>query len=401
MNLVLVIGIITTAGVLGGLALKRFRMSRVSGYILVGILLSPSILGIVSGEAVDDLTLVTEVALAVVAYLIGGSLKIESLRGLGKSITWVTALQSVGAWVLVTAVLTPLGFLVLPGNQLWQTHFPMALIIGAIASATAPAATMAVVHECRARGPLTTTLLALVALDDAIAVIAFSISMGVSAALVGGLSHVSLHQVLISPLWHLTESTVVGVLSAGVLMGMSRLIRAREVLVAAVFGVVVLCAGAAIYLDASSIFACMVLGFLVANILHRDDVFAVTQEIEEPLYAMFFVLAGLHFDLAVMKAAGVLAGLIVVIRCMGKYAGARLGGKVSGAADSVKKYLGLTLLPQAGVAIGLAVVAAPEFPSFGQVLLNGVMASVIINALVAPPLTRFALFKAGEATTSG
>lgn len=401
MNLVLIIGIITAAGVLGGLALKHVRISRVSSYIVVGILLSPSVLGIVPEEAVESLALITQVALAVVAYLIGGSLRIESLRGLGKSITWVTILQSVGAWLVVTVVLAPLGFVLLPGEQLWQTYFPMALIIGAIASATAPAATMAVVHEYRAKGPLTTTLLALVALDDAIAVIAFSISMGVAVALVGGATDMSSQHVFVAPLWHLAESTMAGVVSAAILIGMSRLISAREVLVAAVFGVVMLCAGAAIYLDASPIFACMVLGFVVANVMHRDDAFVVTEGIEEPLYAMFFVLAGLHFDVAVMRTAGLLAGLIVVVRCIGKYGGARLGAEISGAAESVKKYLGLTLLPQAGVAIGLALLAAPRFPSFGDVLLNGVMASVVVNALIAPSLTKLALFKAGEATTSG
>jgi Kef-type K+ transport system membrane component KefB len=142
----------------------------------------------------------------------------------------------------------------------------------------------------------------------------------------------------------------------------------------------------------------MVIGFTVVNRVKRKEMFLVVEEIEDVLFAMFFVLAGLHFDLSVMKVAGILALLIVLARCSGKYIGARTGGKVSHAPDVVKKYLGFALLPKAGVTVGLVLLAALEFPTFGAVMLNAVLASTIINELIAPPLSKYAIFKAGEAS---
>jgi len=399
-NLVLAIGIIVVAGFLGGLAAEKLKLPRITGYIIVGVLLSPSVLNIIPIETVGNLGIVTEIALGFIAYLIGGSLKIEALRGLGKSIAWIVPFEALGAWFLVTLVLTFLGYLVIPDQTFWQTYFPMAFVIGAIACATAPAATMAIISEYKAKGPLTTTLLAVVALDDAIAVIIFAIALGVGQPLVNGIG-ISAYQILATPLLYIVESVAVGAVFAVALLNISKLVKTRELLLVIVFGMIMLCAGVTIYLGISSILANMVVGFVVVNRVKSKEMFAVVEEIEDVLFAMFFVLAGLYFDLSVLKAAGILALLIVLARYLGKYTGARTGAKISHAPDAVKKYLGLALLPQAGVAIGLGLLAALEFPSFGAILLNGVLASVIINELVTPPLTKYALFKSGEARVKG
>lgn len=397
MNLLLVLGIIVAGAVLGGWVARWLRFPRITGYVVVGILLSPSLLNVLPREAVDDLGLITEITLAVIAYMIGGSLKIESLRGLEKSITWITLLQSVGAWFLVTGAVAALACMVMPRESFWNTYFPMALIVGAISSATAPAATAAIVHEYKAKGPVTTSLLAVVALDDAIAVIAFAVAVAVSHPLANGTGDLSFYHMLGVPLLHIAGSVGIGAVCALALSGVVRVVKSREVLLVAVFGVILLCAGAANHFGVSVILANMTVGFVVANTVHRGDLFVVVEEVEEVLYAMFFVLAGMHFDLGVLGAAGVLALAVVVVRSVGKYAGTRVAAALSGAPGTVRKYLGLALLPQAGVAIGLALIAAAEFPTFGAVLLNGVMASVIINELITPPVTRYAIVKAGEA----
>ena len=141
----------------------------------------------------------------------------------------------------------------------------------------------------------------------------------------------------------------------------------------------------------------MVAGFIVVNRVKRRETFLVIEEIENVVYVMFFVLAGLHFDLSVMKFAGILALLIVLARCLGKYTGVRVGATISHAPDNVKKYLGFALLPKAGVTVGLVLLASIQFPTFGVLMLNAVLASTIINELIAPPLTKYAIFKAGEA----
>ena len=176
-----------------------------------------------------------------------------------------------------------------------------------------------------------------------------------------------------------------------------RLVRSREGRLALVFGTVMLCSGLAIKLGLSLIMANMMLGFVVVNRLRDTTEPSVLGEMETILFTLFFVLAGLHFDVAVLGTAGLLVLVVVVSRCTGKYGGSALGATIAGAPVLVRRYLGLALLPKAGVTVGLALLAATEFPGFGGLLLNVVLGSTIVNELVAPPLTRYAIVKAGEA----
>ena len=398
MNQLLAIGIITIVGFLGGLAAGKLKLPRITGYIIVGVLLSPSLLNIIPEDAIGHLAVITDLALGVIAYLIGGTLKAESLRGLGRSVAWITLFQSLGAWFLVTVAFALLGPLIIPGETFWQLYFPMAFIIGAISCATAPAATMAIISEYKARGPLTTTLLAVVAIDDAIAVAAFAVAQGICRPLVNETGSIPFSAMVGTPLLHIVEAAAVGVAFAAALVYISKLVRTRPLLLVVVFGAIVLCTGVTIHLGVSPILACMAIGLVVTNKLGREEMFLVVEEIEDVLYVIFFVLAGLHFDLSVLEISGILALLLVLFRCTGKYAGARAGATISRAPSTVRKYLGFALLPKAGVTVGLALFAASEFPSFGLIMLNAVLASTVLNELLAPPLTKYALFKAGEAS---
>jgi len=398
-NLVLAIGIIIVIGFLGGLVMEKIKFPRITGYIIIGVLLSPSLLNIISAATIENLDIMTNIALGIIAFLIGGSLNLEPIRKLGRSIAWITPLQSLGAWLIVTLLLTFLSPLILniPNATLSQTYFPMAFIIGAISCATAPAATMAIIHEYKASGPLTTTLLAVVALDDAIAVIAFAIALGICKPLMGGAGGISFYEMLGLPFLHIAEAIAIGILFGFALIYIAKLAKMPDLLLVMVFGMIMLCDGVAELLGISAILANMVAGFIVMNKAKKREIFLVVEKIEEVIYAMFFVLAGLHFDLGIIKTAGILALLIVLSRYFGKYFGARAGATISHASGEVKKYLGLALLPQAGVALGLALIAKRAFPAFGAIMMNAVLASVIINELVTPPLTKLTIFKAGEA----
>lgn len=401
MNLVLALGLLVTAGILGSLLFRRLGLPSVTGYIIVGVFLGPSITGVVSTDTVAQLGILTSITLGVVAYLIGGSLQLDALRGLGKSVAWITLLQSLGACVLVSVVLSLVIRTVMPEVSYSGFALPMAIIVGAISSATAPAATMAIVRELRARGPLTTTLLAVVALDDAVAVIAFAVALGICVPLVNPGQAVSLSTIVLEPAWHIGASMLLGAaLTPAPFFGM-RFVRGREAQMALTFGTVLLCSGIAMHLGLSLIMANMTLGFLVVNLLRRSDEPSVLGDMETILYTLFFVLAGLHFDIAILSASGVLALTIVLARCVGKYSGTVLGATVAGAPPVLKRYLGLALLPKAGVTVGLALLAAAAFPSFGDLMLNAVLASTIVNELIAPPLTRYAILKAGEASPRG
>ena len=398
MNLVLAIGIIIVIGFFGGLAAERLKYPRITGYIIIGILLSPSVLNIISGASIKNLDIFTDIALGIIAFLIGGSLHLEPLRKLGRSIAWITPFQSLGSWLLVSLLLAFLfpRILTIPNATFYQTYFPMAFIIGAVSCATAPAATIAVINQYRAKGPFTTTLLAVVALDDAIAVIAFAIAVGIAQPLVNG-GAISGYQMFGVPFLEIAQSIGIGAAFAFALIYIAKLVRMRQLLLVVVFGMIMACIGVTNLLGISSILACMAAGFIVVNRLKESEMFLVLEEIEDVIFAMFFVLAGLYFDLGVMKTAGILTLLIVLSRSLGKYFGARAGATISHASDAVKKYLGLALQPKAGVSVGLVLLAARAFPSFGALMVNAVLAGVIIKELIGPPLTKYALFKAGEA----
>ncbi|MCD6350798.1 MAG: cation:proton antiporter, partial [Armatimonadetes bacterium] len=279
----------------------------------------------------------------------------------------------------------------------WQLAFPLAFVVGAVSSATAPAATMAIIRELRARGPLTTTLLAVVALDDGIAVIAFAVAVGVCEPLVKGVTGISVEAALLGPSVHIVLSLVLGLIVSAIPVYGGRVVRSREVELGLIFGTVMLCAGAALWLGLSPVIADMTLGFVVVNVMHRGDEHALLGDVETLLYTLFFVLAGLHFDLAVLSTAGAVAIVIAVSGGLGKYAGTVAGARLGHAPAVVGKYLGFALLPKAGVTVGLALLAAEQFPSFGPLLLNAVLAATIINELIAPPLSRYAITRAGEA----
>lgn len=201
---------------------------------------------------------------------------------------------------------------------------------------------------------------------------------------------------LLLPLLRILGSIAIGLILGFALIYIARLVRARSLLLLVVLGTIMLCVGLTELLDMSEILANMVIGFIVVNKGKRAQMLNVIDDIEDVIFAMFFVLAGLHFNLDVMKTAGLLALLIIVGRFSGKYIGTITGATFARSPESVRKYLGLALMPTAGVTIGLGLLTLNAFPAFGDLIYNGILASVIINELVAPPLVKYAIFKAGE-----
>jgi len=407
MNSILAVGVLVIAGFFGGLVAKKIRYPRISGYIIVGMLLSPSVLNVIPSQLIrEDLSVITDIALGVIAYLIGGSLSIERLKKLGKSIIIITPFQALGAWIFVTLLMISLGHFVIEFDisnpKFYQTYLPMAIIIGAISCATAPAAIMAIIHEYRAKGSLTTTLLGVVALDDAFTIASFAIATSIAAVLIIGVEALSLYQMFIVPMFDVIGSLLLGAGFGFTLVYMSRFAKTRKTLLVTVLGMIMLSIGATKVLGISSLLANMAAGFVVVNKMRSSEkMFAVINDIEDIIFAMFFTLAGAHFDLGVVKTAGILALLIVIGRFSGKFVGARIGATISQAPTVVRKYLGFGLLPKAGVTIGLVLLVQQNsvFSVIKVIMVNAILASVIINELIAPPLTKYALFKAGEATS--
>lgn len=402
-NIILAIGILTVIGLLGGFAAKKVNFPTISGYIIIGIMIS--LTNIIPRAMIDtDLSIITDISLGIIGYLVGGSLYFAKLKEFGKNIAIITPLEALGAWVFVTLPLIFLGpvliHISLPGYSSFSQYIPIAIVLGAISCATAPAASLAIIREYRASGPFTTTLLAIIVLDDALAVIAYAIASNFADSMTEGFKHVSWYNIIAAPLLDIFGSLILGTVLGFILVFMGHYIKKKPQLLAMVLGIIFLCVGLANTLGLSAILASMAIGVVVVNRLNNnEEMFGVINHVEGIIFAMFFTLAGAHFDYKVIKSAGILALALVIFRFIGKYIGVRLGATISKAQPSIKNYLGFGLFPIAGVTVGLAMLLKqhPAFKDIETILINAILASVIINEIIAPPLTKLAIFRSGEA----
>jgi Kef-type K+ transport system membrane component KefB len=395
------LGLVLVLGLAGGLISRRVNLPSITGYVVVGVLLAPTVSGIIGADAVRSFEAVTSTSLAVIAYLIGASLHVGTLRSLGRSISWITLVQCLGGFAAVAAGLVLVAGRVMPGYTFLETYLPFALLMAAIAAATAPPAILAIIRELRAKGPMTTTLLAVVALDDGIAVVLFAIAAAYSGVLIGNGTADSVLMIVLEPVVHLGGAVVLGAAVAGGTLLLSRFVRSRELVLVLILGAVVLNYGLAEMAGVSGIIACMTLGMIIGNRRNSSELVVAVDEVQAVLFTMFFVVSGLHFDAGSFAIAGPLAAVIVVTRCFGKYFGARLGAVIGRAPPRVGQNVGLALMPQAGVSVGLVLVAAASFPHLASAMVSATLASVIINELITPPLAKKALVRSGEARVDG
>jgi Kef-type K+ transport system membrane component KefB len=396
MGILASLGIVLVLGLAGGLVSRRVNLPSITGYVVVGLVLAPTVSGIIGVDAVVAFEPITATSLGVIAYLIGTSLHLGTLRSLGRSISWITLMQCLAGFAAVALGLVLVASRVMPGYTMMGTYLPFGLLMGAIAAATAPPAILAIVRELRAKGPMTTTLLAVVALDDAVAVVLFAIAVALSGVLMGTNNAGSVLAVIAGPVLHLGGAVVLGTAAAAGTLLLAKFVRSREMLLVLVLGAVLVGYGVAEMIEVSEIITCMTLGFIIGNRRQGSELIVAVDDVQAVLFTMFFVISGLHFDAGSFAVAGPLAAVIVVTRCIGKYVGARLGAKIGHAPPGVGENIGLALMPQAGVSVGLVLVAAASFPTLASAMVSATLASVIINELITPPLAKRALINAGE-----
>jgi Kef-type K+ transport system membrane component KefB len=398
------VGLLLLLSYAGGRIAHFFKAPRVIGYLITGMLLSPSMTGVLNENLVwNELDVVTHIALSVIAFSIGGSLKWSQVQRLGRQIVWITLSQGLGAFLVAALVLSVFFFFFQCSGHFcdtfWSFFFPMALVIGAICAATAPAATLAIVHEYRAKGPLTSILLGVVALDDALTILIYALAVGIAQSFVNA-EVPSLADQLLKPGLSVCISLGLGAVMGIILRCVLSRVTSREAMLGIAVGAIFVTEGLASSYNVHPLLANMMTGFIVANFVRvQENLFAVVEQIEEPIFGMFFVLAGAHLDLKLIGSAGLLALVISIGRFTGKVLGSRLGAEIAGAPSVVKKYLGLGLLPTAGVTVGLVLEAQATFGAgeFTRMMVSGVLGSVIINEILTPFMLRFALFKTGEA----
>ncbi len=379
----LALGGLLLIGVLADEVGRRTRFPRVSLLIGLGIAVGPSGFDLLPAAFQNLFEFLASAALTMVAFLLGGRLSMATLRSHGKTIVTVSA-----AAVILTALIVGLGLIVA------GTPVVVALLLAGIATATAPAATQDVVRQIRAEGPFTDTLLGIVAIDDAWGLIVFSLLLLTARAVIGD----GTVQILQTGLWEIGGAVAVGAavgLPAAFLTGR---LHAGEPIQAEALGVVFLCAGLAIWLDVSFLLAGMIAGALVVNLAkHHTRPFHEIENIEWPFMVLFFVLAGASLDLGALKGIGVIGVAYLVLRTLGRVLGGWTGGVLANAPVPHRRWIGFALTPQAGVALGMALVAANELPALGTTLLAATISTTIVFELFGPFLTQAALRGVGEA----
>lgn len=385
MNMLLSMAAAIALGLLLTRIAKKINLPNVTAYLVAGLAVGPYCLNLFDQDALAGVAQITSVALGFIAFSIGGEFKWESLKRVGTKAVIITLFQALAALALVDIVLLVFGF-----------DVPLSITLGAIATATAPAATLMVVRQYRAQGTMTNTLLSVVAMDDAIGLAAFSISLAIAQSLTSGAAP-TLYNMLISPLLEIMLSLVVGGLLGALLSFLMRFFRSRanrlSLMLAAVLAGVALADGYGL----SSLLTCMAIGAAMVNL--RDDSEMLVEIIDRwtpPLFTLFFVISGAELDLHVLSTVGILGLLYILARSLGKYFGARVGASVVKSEPKIRKYLGLTLLPQAGVAIGMAQVVITKLPEYGAEIRAVVLCATLVYELIGPVITRIALERSGE-----
>ncbi|MFH1063190.1 MAG: cation:proton antiporter [Candidatus Omnitrophota bacterium] len=394
-NMLLLTGISIFLGTFGGKLFQKFKIPQVVGYIVVGVIMGQSVLGILDAKTIEMFTPLINIALGIIGFRIGAELKAEVFKKYGRSIYMILFGEGILAFIVVAVLVT------LVTKKLY-----LGLLLGAIASATAPAATTDVLWEYKARGPLTTTLFAIVALDDALALIIYGFASVFAKSM---LAHAdfSFFQSVLIPIFDLIKSCLIGAGCGFALSALLRRIKDKELMFSFSLAFIIFTVGLAIFFQLDFILSAMTLGAVFANISPQISrkVFDTIESFSPPIYVIFFILVGarLQAKLFLNASIALLAIVYLIGRTSGKMAGAYLGGFFSKAHKMVTKYLGLCLFSQAGVAIGLAMVVyhnfsllGPEGEKVGLLVLNIITATTFVVQLVGPACVKFAITKADE-----
>ena len=403
------------AGLLLSRLAKLVHLPAVTAYLIAGILIGPFLLGklhidglgFTSLHQVEGFSMLCDLALGFIAFAIGNEFRMSQLKQIGKQATVICVLQAVATTALVDVVLIALHFAmpeILP--------LPVAIVLGAIAAATAPAATLMVVKQYKAKGPVTTILLPIVALDDAVGLVLFAISFGVAKSI--GAGNVSVLSVVLEPILEVVLSLLLGFIMGLLFNYMERFFHSRSKRLAVSVGFVMMTVAISsltftvggIHIAFSSLLSCMMLGTVFCNICDfSEELMDRVDRWTAPLFILFFVLSGAELNLAVFSNwTIVLIGVVYILaRSVGKYTGAFASSKMMKCDPNIVKYLGITLLPQAGVALGMASKAASTTTGIpgGDLIMNITLFAILIYEIVGPFLTKLSLTKAGEIKPEG
>lgn len=391
MNTLFSVSLAIGVGLLFSRFAKLLHLPNVTAFLVGGLLVGPSVLNLIPQEAADSMGIITEVALGFIAYSIGAEFKWNYLKKIGTKPLVITAFEAFTAVFLVDAALITLSQLGVPGFDL-----PMCITLGAIAAATAPAATLMVIRQYKAKGPVSEMLLPVVAMDDAAGLIAFAVSISIAQSLASGAA-MTVSSMVLTPLLEIIGSILLGAALGFALSYLARFFASRGNKLALTIGMILFALALCDLLNLSNLLCIMMLGAVMTNLCSSANIIIEqTDRFTPPIFLLFFVISGAELNLSVLPTVGLVGLCYIVVRVVGKWIGAMVGSRLVNAHPNVQKYLGLTLIPQAGVAIGMAQMALVKLPAYGHKIQAVVLAGTLIYELIGPVVTKIALTKAGE-----
>lgn len=391
MNTLFYLAVAMLAGLLMTRVTRLVKLPNVTAYLIAGVLIGPCVFKLVPEAELNNFSIITEAALGFIAFSIGDQFKLSSLKALGKSALIITALESLGAVVVVMSITLLLGFDPI-----------VCVMLGALSASTAPAATLLIVRQYKTSGPLTDMLLPVVAADDATGLIAYSICVNVALGMVNH-DPFSVTNTILLPLVDIVLALLVGALIGFALALSNKYFRSHTNRMSLAIAAVFLGVGVADHFGLSNLLLCMAMGAVYINL--RDDAERVLGCIDDwtyPLFMLFFVISGAELNLATLPKVGLIGIVYIFARFGGKFLGSWIGGTITHQPPVVKDNIGWALMPQAGVAIGMATMALAQLPlEYGQQIQTVILSATLVYEIVGPIASKNALKRAGEIHTEG
>lgn len=386
MDIILKISIVLAVGILGGKLASLVKLPYVSGYLVVGLFLGPSFFEFVNVEEAKSLEIISELALAFIAFSIGSEFIFKDMKKYGKKIFVITFAEVIGAITIVFSVM----YFIL------KQDFAFSIVIASMSAATAPAATLLVIRQYRANGPLTRTILPVVALDDVFGIIAFGIAISLAKMSVNNVT-LSFKNTVVNPFIEISGSLLIGFIIGFILTIILRKLKAHDDYQVVSLVAIGLGVGISNILGLSPLLTNIMIGTTLVNFLPRSEkAFHSINNFVPAFYVLFFTLAGASLDFSIFKTIGFIGIVYVFARGLGKFIGSFIGSLSVKAEKTVTKYLGLGLLPQGGVSIGLSVLVRQQLPEYATAITTIIMFSILIYETTGPIFAKIAISKAGE-----
>lgn len=377
--------LILFSAILFGRLAKFVKLPNVTGYLIAGLILGPSLLNLIPASMVDGFAVISDVALGFIAFSIGSEFNLNYFKKVGTAPILIAVCESFGAIILVTVALIAFGF---------DTR--LSILLGAIAAATAPAQTIMVINQYRAKGSLTSMLMSVVAIDDAVALIGFGFAATI-VKMMNSQEDVNILLSIVNPILEIVISFLIGGILSIFMKIIFRWFKKPSNVLCITIAFIMLAYWLAEQLHGAPLLACMTLGAVLVNVYSDiDKVLKATDGFTPPIFMIFFVISGAGFKISALAGIGVIGLVYVIVRIAGKIVGAWVGGKLTKQEDKICKYLGPTLMPQAGVALGLIVAAGSIVPDYAEQIRVVILCSTFIYSIIGPVAAKIALQKSGE-----